>query len=321
MTAKETPAAQGGTTGAKTEQSQPTTTGGSVKQLPTWARDLLACPPAAGAGFHAWLFRCARALFKCGRDEGDIRQILENAADACGRRVPAREIGDAIENAQRTAHTRQPYAQQRKPWPEADEAARRAITASGAGLVDLWEESPVRPDGGMDAEFYADALFPAGALLCVAKAQNFAATLPRGEWRGRLNDWQFIVPSPMTARTGLNQNGADTPRCLQNTGARRYLVIEADTGTADEQAAILLHLAKDAPLALALHSGGRSVHGWFYCAGQPEESLRLFMRSACRLGADYHTFTRCQLVRLPEGLNAKNGKRQRVHYFNPHVIL
>jgi hypothetical protein len=321
MTAKETPAAQGGTTGVKTERSQSTTTGNNVKLLPTWARDLLASPPAAGTGFHAWLFRCARALFKCGRDEGDIRQILENAADACGRRVPAREIGDAIKNAQRTAHTRQPYAHQRKPWPEADEAARRAITAAGAGLVDLWEESPVRPDDGMDAEFYADALFPAGALLCVAKAQNFAATLPREEWRGRLNDWQFIVPSPMTARTGLNQNGEDTPRCLQNTGARRYLVIEADTGTADEQAAILLHLASEAPLALALHSGGKSVHGWFYCAGQPEESLRLFMRRACRLGADYHTFTRCQLVRLPEGLNAKTGKRQRVHYFNPHVIL
>jgi hypothetical protein len=45
------------------------------------------------------------------------------------------------------------------------------------------------------------------------------------------------------------------------------------------------------------------------------------MRRACRLGADYHTFTRCQLVRLPEGLNAKTGKRQRVHFFNPHVIL
>ncbi|MBU3665540.1 MAG: hypothetical protein FGM15_06645 [Chthoniobacterales bacterium] len=321
MTAKETPETQGGAPGVKTERSQSTTTGGSVKQLPTWARDLLASPPTAGAGFHGWLFRCARALFTCGRDEGDIRQILENAAAACGRHVPGREIGDAIKNAQRTANTRQPYAQERKPWPEADETARRAITASGAGLCDLWEESPVRPDESMDAEFYADALFPADALLCVAKANSNAATLPRGEWRGRLNGLQYVVPSPMITRTGLNQDGDETPRCLQNTGARRYIVIEADTGTADEQAAILLHLAKDYPLALALHSGGKSVHGWFYAAGQPEESLRLFMRRACRLGADYHTFTRCQLVRLPEGLNAKTGKRQRVYYFNPQVIL
>ena len=322
MTAKETPVTQGGATGVKTEQSQTTNYRSEVKALPPWMRDLLASPPTAGTGFHGWLFRVARGLLTCGRNEADVRAILENAADACGRNVPAREIDDAIKNAARTAHARQPYsAQQKKAWPPVDEVARKAITAGGGGLVDLWEESPVRPDESMGAEFYADALFPADALLCVAKAQNFAATLPRDEWRSRLAGWQFIVPSPMTARTGLNQEGEDTPRCLQNTGARRYLVIEADTGTADEQAAILLHLAKEAPLALALHSGGRSVHGWFYCAGQPEEALRLFMRRACRLGADYHTFTRCQLVRLPEGWNAKHGKRQRVHYFNPSVIL
>jgi hypothetical protein len=284
-------------------------------------RDLLASPPAAGAGFHGWLFRVARGLFTCGRSEHDVHAILENAAAACGRNVPAREIGDAIKNAQRTARTRQPFAPQKKSWPLLDVTARRAITAGGAGLVDLWEESPVRPDDSMDAEFYADALFPAGALLCVAKAQNCAATQTREEWRGRLAGQQFIVPSPMLARTGLNQDGEETPRCLQNTGARRFLIIEADSGTADEQAAVLLHLARDYPLALALHSGGKSVHGWFYCAGQPEESLRLFMRRACRLGADYATFTRCQLVRLPEGLNAKTGKRQHVFYFNPHVIL
>ena len=64
---------------------------------------------------------------------------------------------------------------------------------------------------------------------------------------------------------------------------------------------MLLHLAKVAPLVLAVHSGGKSLHGWFYCAGQPEEKWLHFMRYAVSLGADPATWTRSQFVRLPEG--------------------
>jgi len=39
-------------------------------------------------------------------------------------------------------------------------------------------------------------------------------------------------------------------------------------------AALLLHLAEKVPLALAVHSGGKSLHGWFYCAEVPEEKAQ-----------------------------------------------
>jgi hypothetical protein len=68
--------------------------------LPQWCIDIIANPPRSGEGFHNWLFRAARALWKCGRIENDIRAILENAADGCGRRVTAHEIDDAIKNSQ-----------------------------------------------------------------------------------------------------------------------------------------------------------------------------------------------------------------------------
>ena len=38
---------------------------------------------------------------------------------------------------------------------------------------------------------------------------------------------------------------------------------------------MLLHLAERAPMALVVHSGGKSLHGWFYCVGQPEDRLTL----------------------------------------------
>jgi hypothetical protein len=122
-------------------------------------------------------------------------------------------------------------------------------------------------------------------------------------------------PSPMTARTGRTQESKQSAHTLESTGSRRFLVIEQDKGTLDDQAAVLLHLAARAPLALGVHSGSKSIHGWFYCAGQTEERLEHFMRYAVSLGADRATWTRSQFVRMPDGTR-ENGKRQTVYFFN-----
>jgi len=73
------------------------------------------------------------------------------------------------------------------------------------------------------------------------------------------------------------------------------------------------------PLALAVHSGGKSVHAWFPCPGLTDDQVRPFMARAVRLGADKATWTRCQFVRMPDGMR-DNGNRQRVHYFAPNVL-
>jgi hypothetical protein len=87
----------------------------------------------------------------------------------------------------------------------------------------------------------------------------------------------------------------------------------------DEQAAVLLHLAQQAPLAVAVHSGRKSIHGWFYCAGQAEDKLHRFMEYAVSLGADRATWTRSQFVRMPDGTR-DSGKRQAIYFFNPEVL-
>ena len=76
---------------------------------------------------------------------------------------------------------------------------------------------------------------------------------------------QFIVPSPMAARLGVTTDHEISEHSLASTGARKYLVVESDTGATDEQAAILLHLSKHAPLVMGVHSGRKSIHGWFAC--------------------------------------------------------
>jgi hypothetical protein len=197
---------------------------------------------------------------------------------------------------------------------------REAIIASGFGLVDLWEISSVRfEDNESHTEKIIDVLFPGDPLLCAGRSSCEFTTRSREEWRGELAALQLIVPSPMTARTGHTQDGKESAHTLETTGPRRFLVIEQDGGTIDEQAAILLHLAKRAPLSLAVHSGSKSIHGWFYCVGQTEERLRAFVQYAVSLGADRATWTRSQFVRMPDGTR-EGGNRQVVYYFAPGVI-
>jgi hypothetical protein len=287
-------------------------------RLPRWAADIVANPPRSGEGFHLWLFRAALALRKCSRTEDEIYAVLENAAATCGRHVQQREIQEAIRNSYATGL--RPATLRRRSWPAINHEQREAIVTHGPGLVDLRETSPVRfEDNAAHTEQIIDALFPDNPLLCCAATKATAQTAKREEWRGRMSGLQLIVPNPMAALTGLNQSGEVSHRCLTNTGARRFLVVEFDAGTTDEHAALLLHLAERAPLAIAVFSGSKSLHGWFYCTGVVEEKISRFFGYAVSLGADRATWTRCQLVRMPDGLR-DNGQRQTVFFFNPDVL-
>jgi hypothetical protein len=294
---------------------------GHATRLPQFVRDLLASPPHRGEGLNLWFYRVARVLHPF-RNAAEIIELLRVATD--GEPVKRGEIQRAVERSKVTAwKPGQPLqtVTQRSAWPKINTEQREAVIASGAGLVDLWEISPIRfADNEAHSEEIIGALFPGDSLLCAGRSNSDFDTRLRSEWHGKLAALQVIVPSPMTARIGRTQDGRDSAHTLETTGPRRFLVIEQDCGTIDEQAAVLLHLAESAPLAVAVHSGSKSIHGWFYCAGEAEEKLRRFMRYAVSLGADPATWTRSQFVRMPDGAR-DNGKRQVVYLFNPEVLL
>jgi hypothetical protein len=224
-------------------------------------------------------------------------------------------------------------------WPERKWEAISEIARCGVGLCELWEVSPVRLESNQPrtAEII-DALYPGNPLLCCGWSRYWFDTRPKRQWY-KPEALQFIVPNPMNARQGVTKSGKLSGHSLDNTGPRRFLVIEfdfdssrsatqaeliaelrnEDRNVADLCAALLLHLAETAPLALVVHSGGKSLHGWFYCAGCEEEPLRRFMNYAVSLGADPATWTRSQFVRMPDGLR-DSGKRQAVFFFNPSVL-
>lgn len=290
------------------------------KPLPQFVRDLLSSPPRRGGGLHNWLFRTARVLHPF-RSREEIIDLLRSATN--GEPVKSGEIESAVDNSAACAWTPSGNARPmpKAPlWPGVDHAKRAEIIACGAGLDDLWEMSPRMFDNeSSHTEEVIDALFPGDPLLCCGKSNSDFATRPRSEWRGKLSALQLIVPSPMTSVFGVTKEGKKSQHTLSNTGPRRFLVIEQDAGTQHEQASVLAHLASRAPLVLAVFSGSKSIHGWFYCENRLEEGLRQFMNYAVRLGADRSTWTRSQFVRMPDGVR-DGGAKQSVYFFNPGAI-
>jgi len=315
--------------------------------IPTWLWEKLGAPPAAGAGVHAWLFACARQLH-AHLAEAEMIAVLQEATQRVERPVSLREIRDAVRNSHSIAWrptsdlppaetspraasenlTFEPLTAPR--WPRMDQVARRCRLADAAAegvatLHDLWEYSPIRPDD-WTADDWLDWLFPAAEWLCLAEDHPATARSRRSErWTfGPAERCGLIVPSPMTGSSGLGLDGRTSHRCLGNTGPRRWLVLEFDHGTIDEQAALHWHLRAAAraagwpPLRLCVHSGGKSLHGWFGPCPDfgGEDRARELMAYAISLGADPATWNRCQLVRLPGGQRSP-GIRQEVFFFAP----
>ncbi len=289
-----------------------------TRELPRFLRDMLATPPRAGEGVHNWLFRVARQLHPH-LPAIEIVGVLENAVAGCGRHVPRHEIVAAVKNTLTCAW--QPRGRLAPmptvtKWPSLNQEQREAIVGDGGGLADLWELSKPRiQDNDAHTEAIIDRLFPDNPLLCCGKSNSVFDTKPREEWRGEMSALALIVPSPMTDIEGVTKDGKPSRHTLNNTGTRHFLICEFDTGTADEHAALLLHLGRFAPLVCAVHSGGKSLHGWFLVQGQPDTKILKFFKYAVSLGADQATWTRSQFVRMPDGTR-DNRKRQTVFYTN-----
>lgn len=254
--------------------------------------DMLDKQPPKGRG-HAWLFRFALHFRHYHTEEACYRLLRACADEWRDRKVPDDEIRKAVRKAY-SATPEEARLTSAVPWPDPDPGAIARVlesTNSGIGLTPF----------DITAQRILPALFAYDELVCAGYAQHDGATVTMRELLATADAHQFIVPSPMTARTGRNQEGRESFRCLANTGPRRYLIIENDAATKQEQATILTHLSALLPLALVVDSGGKSLHGWFWTADRTEPDIRLFMEYAVHLGADPHTWVRCQWVRMPGG--------------------
>ena len=269
--------------------------------------------PTEGRGVNKWTFLTACQLLRRRWSETKIGEYLAEHTTRTGRKAEE-EIERAIERAPQWV--KQGAVGSCKRWPAIDHVERQKALSTGVGVEELRNASPQKQ---ARADQVLPILFPGNPLIWAAMSlrPEIGDTLPVRQWLPVSGMQQFIVPNPMISRE-IPHNGKSR-RCLTNTGSRVYLVVESDCGAADEQAAILWHLANFARLVIAVHSASKSVHGWFHVANRSEEKNREFMEYAVSLGADPATFAKCQPVRMPGGHRPSKGK-QEILFFNPKVI-
>lgn len=275
-------------------------------------------------GINAWVFEMALICRRKGLPSERAEQIIRNYEPKLRRPFKHDEVERALRKVYSQAKTRP--SQPRAPkWPAYDPAAVSKVVAISEirTLAELKSRSAPIPDGS-GVDYFLDGLFPGNPLLCAAKenSSNFL-TFAREEARNDLDDATFIVPSPMTAPHGMKADGSEiSAHTLDNTGLRKYLVVEFDHGAnLDDQAAVIGHLMGYAPLVCVVFSGNKSLHSWFLVEGYAEREVIRFFKYAVKLGADSNMWTRSQFARLPGGWNHDKSSVQMVHYFMPDARM
>lgn len=340
----------------------------TTQTLPSFLEELLESCPSAGSGVNNWLYTVAKQLH-VHMEENEMSALLKAKTKDCGRVVTAGEIRHQIRSARaRAFQPKDPaaYAAARgtapnvvrvlpaqnddRPapkWPAPDHDAIRQIVASGWGLVDLWERSPIRfTDARRHTEEIVDILFPGNPLLCCGLTKFDFATRHRETWRGHMERLAFITPSPMRKTVGITLDGNPSEHCKDGVGKRLYQIIEFDFSeyapdgvtlsswapmvrewnaagitVADACAALHKHLSDLLPLVAAVSSAGKpSIHGWYSYSGRTDSLLRSFMDYAVTLGADRALWKLEQFTRMPDGTR-ENGARQTCFYLDPEKAL
>lgn len=255
---------------------------------------------------HKAIFKTAILSKEAGLTAEQAEIICKHyAAGNMARRAPEREIRDAVACAYSGAVKPQGP---RFPKPMAELMAE----------VDAYPQPVPRPPYPHSTpEDFLDAMFPGDPLLCVGATAFAMDTKPLSEWRGMLAPMQFLVPSPMTARTGPRKmDGAESFHAESNTGERAFLVTEFDHATKPAQMARIraLEARGSHKLALIVDSAGKSLHAYWKASGDAHADFTFFSH-ATKLGADERLWLRSQFARLPAG--QRDGRKQEVLLWQP----
>lgn len=265
--------------------------------------------PTAGEGVHRWIYHVVCRMVEANIDD---HEIVSYCAEHSTRALQPYEVENAIRSRrgslQNSNRTTRPH------WPRPSTILVDQITGTKT-VNDLSNASPTQLEG-LNSDRVIDHLFPGNPLLCCGVSSRTFATRSRDEWRGQLAKLQLIVPSTMNARHGLTQAGKRSAHTLENTGPRKYLVVEFDEGSHDDHASLLFHLNTTVtPLVCAVASGNKSLHGWFLVEDWSEDKLVNFFKRATSVGADPATWTKSQFVRMPNG-KRDNGSNQTTLYLS-----
>ena len=308
------------------------------RQRDSFAQKLV-CLPSSGGGLHDAIHYTVLAGLAEGMSPDAVAEAVFTAAEGKGR-----SSGELYGEIWRSVHSAVHYLSgstetataSRPRKQEVDYGTIERTVLGNPKLDKLIAASKPMPPSRADI---MGLLYPAGSLVCCGAAKDKFRTFPREAWQGNLEDVQFVVPSPMSKKSGTTVDRRPSEKCNDNTGPRTFQVIEFDFkpeakpecavfvarmaaqgwSVMDINAGLHFQLQDYLPLVMAVSSGNASIHGWYRCAGIPEARIAWFQCYAQRLGADPALFCRSQFTRFPGGLR-DNGNVQEILYWNPEVL-
>ena len=280
---------------------RPHADGGCTAQCPV-------CHATGGdhRGVHLRVFESG--AFACVAHPGDAahRSLIWQAAGD-------RSSGTSVRGLVRVAK----HASRRAMLIEDVQCLRNRIFASPWAPETMLTDSPARiPTSPHGQSLSVLKLFRPLDILWIGHLCDSGQQWHRDNFRPARQWWSLdrLPPAPRIC-TATFEPGV-CRRSQESMRARRFLVVEADTLPLPTQGAILRWLV-DTGLTLraVIHSGGRSLHGWFDCpSARNLEELRLQLPA---LGCDPALFNPVQPVRLPGWRRPDTGTTPRLLYLAP----
>ena len=300
-------------------------------------REALKTTPAPGSGCHPHLLRVANIGIRAGRDRNQIFSDTRQAIPGGRRKVPDREIWDAIEKAEKDNRQTGQYRGPAKAWkpappikrPRIDaDALRSKIMAAGSdNEADLWEASPTRlidrPEG--DAVLLLKHLYRRGDYLFIGDQYGKEVKTAR-DWVEHIEQHgaaglPFIIPNPLTGQQHTASNGSRSYRCDAAVKEFRFALVEFDNMSRSDQLRFWsgwIQTPKLPKVACLIDSGNKSIHAWVEVNAPNREAWTkyieqgLFRDYLTPMGVDPACRNESRLSRLPGHRRTNTGHWQRL---------
>ncbi len=295
--------------------------------------------PAPGDGCHPSLLTVANLGVHAGLDGERIFRDIWECIPQGSRRVPDREITDAINKALSDHHggTFTPRSR-RAPIVHDGKSALQRIISQGkiSEEAALRESSPIRLLGKPQDDFalFIETRFKPDDLIFIGDRCEagivFKTIRTASGWiaysRNGGKTAPHIIINPLTGAPAPTKNGDKmTLRGDGNVAACRHCLAEFDNLSREEQ--IKFWSAAKLPIVALIDSGGKSIHAWLDVqklakVETPEQwqtqiKTRLYDRILKPLGVDGACSNPARLSRLPGHYRAEKGKYQRLLWLSP----
>jgi hypothetical protein len=285
-------------------------------------------PPSGGGGCHTALLGVANLGCAAGLSRENIALDLTKRVEGMPRKVTAREIRCAIDeafsgrNGGRTT-PRVPIT------PEEGERIRNTIISYGIEFDEarLLDASPVRIVCKVERDSITalQHLYSPEEFLFLGKAYDSGPQHVRlvSEWIRRFERGfipEHIVPNPLTGKQGTTKDGKPSYRADACVACFRFAVLEFDGLPRAEQ----IHFWAGArlPIAALIDSGGKSIHAWVRIDAENEMEWRVNVEERlfdvlAAIGIDRSCRNESRLSRTPGHLRLSTGNHQRLLYLAP----